>query len=161
MEARFNPTPAVQLPLEVASAGPLRGCGCRKPSPALQPEFWATITELVHYGAAGLAGTIGHVLVMASLIQGIDMPAGWASTWGLLAGGVLNFRINYRWTFNSRKPLRVSVGRFLTVGAGALLANSLLMYGCSACMLPPIPSQAVSTALLFVLTFLLNKLWTF
>ena len=126
MAARFGPTPAFHLPMEVASAGSLRDGRSRNPLPAIPPVFRATLAELAHYGAAGLAGTIGHVLVMAALIQGLGLPAGWSSTSGLVAGGAFNFHLNYRWTFNSRKPLRVSVVRFLTVGAGALLANSML-----------------------------------
>jgi putative flippase GtrA len=163
MDAHTSPAHAIHLPMDGGPLGSRSGpCAPRTPSLTVNPELWTTIGQLAHYGAAGLMGTIGHVIVMAALIQGFEMPALWASTSGLVASGAFNFHVNYRWTFNSQKPYFASAGRFLTVAAAAIFANSILMYWFKAfMMLPAIPSQLVSTAVLFGMTFMLNKHWTY
>jgi putative flippase GtrA len=163
MDAHTSPAHAVHLPIEGGREGSQRGSSeARTLALDVNPELWTGISQLVHYAAAGLMGTIGHVIVMAALIQGLEMPALWASTSGLVASGAFNFHVNYRWTFHSRKPYFASAGRFLTVAATAMFANSVLMYWFKAfMMLPAIPSQLVSTTVLFVMTFLLNKHWTY
>ena len=62
---------------------------------------YAASPQFLRYAIAGAAGTAVHYLVLIALVQGASVAAVPASTAGAVAGALVNYRLNHRYTFES------------------------------------------------------------
>ena len=86
----------------------------------------------------------------------------WATVAGSAAGALVNYLLNRRYTFDSRKPHRDAGPKFLTVAVGTGLLNAILVYiGTDLLGLYYLLVQCVATVIVFLSNFLLNSVWTF
>lgn len=118
--------------------------------------------QLVRYSAAGALGTALHYLTMFSLMAAFAVKPVVASTAGAILGALVNYGLNYRFTFRSDMPHRAAMPRFLLIaaiglGLNALLLGWLLQLG----GLPTLGAQLVATAGVLVFTFFANRTLTF
>lgn len=114
------------------------------------------------FSGVGVVGTAAHFLVLVLVVEGLRGGALQGSTAGFLIGAVVNYLLNYHFTFRSTKRHRSALPRFLlvaTVGAGL---NGLLMaFTLEALALNYLVCQVVATGLVLVWNFLANRQWTF
>jgi putative flippase GtrA len=81
----------------------------------------------IRYGLAGLINTaLGFALIYASMLLGA--PPLLANALGFAAGLAASFLLNHRWTFQSRRPARSALPRFLMVTLAAFLANLFTVF---------------------------------
>jgi putative flippase GtrA len=113
------------------------------------------------YAAVGAVGTGAHYAVLlAAVALGWLAPVG-ASACGAAVGAAVNFLLNARLTFR-RRASWAGAARFVATAAGAAAANALAMWILVAWLrLPWLAAQLAVTALLLLLTFRVNSLWTF
>lgn len=118
--------------------------------------------QFVTFALIGLVGTAGHYAVLIGLVQsGIATPTV-ATTLGFAVGAVINYALNYRFTFASDRPHREALPRFLTVAAtGAGLNYLVVRTGIDGFALHYMLAQVLATGLVLLWTFSINRLWTF
>ena len=121
------------------------------------------VNQLFIYGALGLVGTAGHYLVLFLLVEYGAVAVLTSSSAGFVTGAVINHELNRRFLFHrTQRSYRASAVRFFIVAAAGFLVNLSVMF-----VLADIFSvyyliaQVVATGLVFLVTFLVNKFWTF
>ena len=118
--------------------------------------------QFFRYAGAGAIGTTAHYAVLIALVQLAGAGAVAASTVGAIAGALVNYALNHRFTFASRRTHRAALPRFLVVAGGGVVLNAAVM----AAMLAAVPAhylvaQVAATGVVLVAGFLANRKWTF
>ncbi len=126
------------------------------------PLRGTTPPQFLRYAAAGAAGTAAHYLVLVVLVQAAAVGAVVASTLGAIAGALVNYRLNHRYTFDSDKPHAHALPRFALVALAGIAVNATVL----ALMLAYVTShyllaQLVATAVVLLAGFAINRAWTF
>ncbi|MBT8061993.1 MAG: GtrA family protein [Gammaproteobacteria bacterium] len=116
--------------------------------------------QLALYAVIGVLATAAHYAVMAMLLN-----AGWlpvqASTAGAFCGAVVAYIANRKWTFEMDHSIRRMM-RFMAVAALGLLMNAIGLMAIYQWLIPSVIwAQLLTTALVFVATFLINLKWSF
>ncbi len=117
--------------------------------------------QFLGYVAVGAIGTGVHYLILALLVA-----AGWhptlATATGATAGAIVNYALNYRYTFRSRRAHRIAAKRYLAVTAVGWLLNAGLFHGLHQLAGEPLwLAQIVTTLLVLGWNFAGNRWWTF
>ena len=85
-----------------------------------------------------------------------------ASTAGAVLGALINYTLNYHFTFASQKDHRESLSKFAVVALVGLGLNSLFMWaGVHLLGWHYLPAQIVTTGLVMLWSFAGNRWWTF
>ncbi len=122
----------------------------------------ARLTQLASYGGAGLAAAVAHYGVLVGLVELFAWRAVPATLLGFVAGGVVSYALNRRFTFDATRSHAAAGWRFVLIAAAGFVATYALMslfverWG-----LPYLPSQIATTIVVMALTFSGHKLWSF
>jgi len=120
------------------------------------------IESLVRYTMVGAVGTLVHYLVLLALVERGGAPPTLATTLGFAIGAVVNYFLNLRFTFQSTRPHREALPRFLGVAAGGMLLNSgIVALGADLLRLHYMIPQVCATGAVVICTFCANRVWTF
>ena len=118
--------------------------------------------QFVSFALIGAIGTAGHYLTLITLVEKVKISPVIATTFGFVVGALINYILNYRFTFRSNKPHHEALSKFLTVALLGAGVNTGLMYLLNQWLgLHYFLAQLVATGLVLVLNFLLNRIWTF
>lgn len=127
----------------------------RNPSPQMTPPF-------LRYAGAGAVGTAAHYAVLIALVQLAGSGAVAASTAGAIVGALVNYALNHRYTFASRRAHRVALPRFATVAGAGVALNATVIAALAATLpLHYLVMQVIATAVVLVAGFAANRRWTF
>ena len=119
------------------------------------------MTSLLRYLLIGGLATAAHWLVLAALVEGGGLVPWLASGLGALVGAQLAFFGNRRFTFGHRGALWPAWWRFMgTAGLGAWVGMGIVAAGV-ALGLHYLLAQAAATAVNVLLTFAINRHWSF
>lgn len=122
----------------------------------------ALLRQFVKFTGVGFASAIGHYGLLIALVQLAAVPAVPASAAGALLGAVINYSLNYRYTFRSTRQHREAVLRFAAIAAVGLALNTLFMWvGVVLIEAHYLLSQVVTTGLVLIWSFAGNRYWTF
>jgi len=116
--------------------------------------------QFITYAGIGAIGTGVHFGILIAAVQGASQPPVVGSVLGFLAGAVTNYLLNHHFTFNSRSNYSETSWKFFVIASVGLLVNILVMAAATP-WLHYLLSQAVATATVLLLTFFLNRCWTF
>ena len=110
----------------------------------------------------GVSNTLLSFGIYTLLLKGFGVWYLAASAIGFVAGAVNGFLLNRRWTFadhvgDSLTPVRWGVVQ----GCGLALNEGLLFAFVDGAHIEKLLSQALATGVVTVLTFLVNRAWTF
>ena len=120
------------------------------------------IESLFRYAVVGAVGTLAHYLVLLALVERGGVTPTLATTVGFATGAIINYFLNLRFTFQSNRPHREALPRFLTVAAGGMLLNSgIVALGADMLRLHYMIPQVCATAAVVFCTFCVNRFWTF
>lgn len=120
------------------------------------------IEKLFRFGVTGAVATLVHVLTLILLVEFGAVSPVWATLAGFAAGAFINYLVNRRFTFDSRKPHRDAGPRFMAVAVGTGLLNAMLVFiGTDLLGLHYLLVQCAATLIVFLVNFLLNSVWTF
>jgi len=121
-----------------------------------------TPQQFLLYACFGAIGTIGHYATLILLVQDIHTEPVFATTTGFAVGALINYVLNYRITFNSRKRHREALTKFLLVASlGAVINATIMMAGINMFDLHYLVIQVTATCFVLALNFTVNKHWTF
>ncbi len=114
------------------------------------------------FAGVGAIGTAAQYLVLVLLVEGPAVNPVLASTLGFGLGAIVNYLLNYHYTFRSDKSHLEAASKFFSVALVGALTNTLLMYlGTEWLGLNYLLAQILATGAVLVQNFLLNRYWTF
>ena len=118
--------------------------------------------QFLSYLGVGLVGTGGHYLTLIALVRWARLDPVPATTCGFVAGAVINYFVNRRLTFRSRRGHAGAMARFFTVALGGMGVNAGVVAVCHRGLgLHYLLAQVAATGAVVVLTYLGNRYWTF
>ncbi|WP_052378567.1 GtrA family protein [Polycyclovorans algicola] len=111
--------------------------------------------------SVGVASTALHYALMTTAVELLGSPEIPAAAAGFLAGAALNYGLNRRLSFASKRPHRQGLPRFaLMVALGVLLNSALLGLGLRL-GLHYLPAQMLATVAVMGFNFACMKYWIF
>lgn len=120
------------------------------------------LNQFVIFSAIGAVGTVGHYATLILLVEVLSQPPILASSLGFVVGALINYILNYHFTFKSNKPHREALLQFLLVAAVGAGINAGLMYLCIEFLqLHYFIAQLLATGIVLLWNFIINKYWTF
>lgn len=119
------------------------------------------IRQFVLSGAAGAIGTAGHYATLLALVEGAGVAPTLATGVGAGAGALINYALSRVYAFQSRRPHREALPRFLLIALVGLGLNVVVMAALLRLPVHYLLAQLVATALVFVFNFIANRSWTF
>lgn len=120
------------------------------------------IGTFARYAIAGGLATVTHYTVLLMLVESLEFPAPGAAALGALCGAAIAYFANRCFTFSSIAPHRHALPRFFSVASlGAGLNSLIVMVGTSVLPSHYLAAQAIATVVIFVVTYHLNRSWTF
>jgi len=119
-------------------------------------------TQFLRYAGAGAVGTTVHYAILIALVQLARFDAVLASTAGALAGALVNYVLNHRYTFASDRAHRQALPRFALVAVAGIAVNAVVMAAVLAFAGPHyLVAQIIATATALATGYLANRAWTF
>ena len=120
------------------------------------------VPQFLRYAGAGAIGTALHYAVLIGLVQLARFDAVVASTAGAVAGALVNYALNHRYTFASERPHGHALPRFTLVAVGGIALNALVMAAVLSLAGPHyLVAQLIATAAVLGAGYLANRAWTF
>jgi putative flippase GtrA len=120
------------------------------------------LVQFVKFGIVGVSNTLLTFAVYTLLLKVFGVWYLAASAIGFIVGAVNGFLLNRRWTFRGHVGDAFTPVRWTIVQGCGLLANLGLVYlFVEEIGLDKLIAQACATAVVTVLTFLVNRAWTF
>lgn len=118
--------------------------------------------EMSRYLTASVIGTIAHYGLMMVLVYLASVDEVVASTCGAILGAAIIYVLNYYVTFQSTRKHQVAATRFALVAALSVVMNGLILKGLLTWFdWHTMLLQGITTLLVFSLTYVLNRTWTF
>jgi putative flippase GtrA len=120
------------------------------------------LVQFVKFGIVGVSNTVLAFAIYTVLLKVFGIWYLAASAIGFVLGAVNGFLLNRRWTFaghvgDSLTPVRWGVVQ----GCGLALNEGLLYLFVDGASIEKLLSQAFATVIVTVLTFFVNRAWTF
>jgi putative flippase GtrA len=121
-----------------------------------------TIGQFLMFAGLGVIGTLGHYSVLVVLVQFWAVDPVFASSLGFVVGAVINYILNYHFTFQSRKRHSEALTKFLIVAIIGAGINGFIMYiGVENTRINYMIIQLFATLVVLLWNFIVNSLWTF
>lgn len=118
--------------------------------------------QFLTFAGVGAIGTAGHYMTLLVLVELFSVAPVYATTFGFIVGAVINYFLNYKYTFRSDKPHTEALIKFFVIAILGAVINSMIMYlGVSYTKINYIIAQFFATGLVLLWNYLLNKYWTF
>ncbi len=120
------------------------------------------ILQFVKFGIVGVSNTLISFAVYTLLLKGFDVWYVAASGIGFAVGAINGFLWNRAWTFRGHVGDALTPVRWFVVQSCGLLVNLGLVYlFVDGLGLDKLTGQAATIAIVTVLTFFVNRAWTF
>jgi putative flippase GtrA len=124
--------------------------------------FEAMMAKLIKFSAVGALGTLAHYSVLIFLVQILYVNVLVATSIGAFVGALVNYVLNYKWTFNSNKRHSEAMVKFFVVASVGFVMNGLFMtLFTQALVFHYLIAQIVTTGIVLFWNFLANHYWTF
>jgi putative flippase GtrA len=121
-----------------------------------------TTQQFFIFAGIGAIGTTGHYAVLILLVQSLLFDPVIATTAGFIVGALINYVLNYRFTFRSSKRHREALTKFFSVAVLSAVINAAIMKaGITLFDLHYLVIQLIATCSVLALNFTANKYWTF
>ena len=117
--------------------------------------------RFLRYGTVGAVATASHYALLVLAVEAFGAPAWLGSGLGAVLGAQVAYAGNRRYTFDHRGAIRTSWLRFQgTALLGALCGMAIVASGV-AVGLHYLAAQVIATGASLLLTFAINRRWTF
>ena len=122
----------------------------------------ARLILFYRYFVSGVSSVIVQFSVLYSLVEGMQMNPTTASGLSFIAGCIVNYLLLYYWTFNSRGSHLIVVYRYSIVTLSTFLLNLIVFWVMTEILhMWYLFSQIFATALLAILSLIINGYYTF
>jgi len=127
---------------------------------------WLSLTgcytnQFARFCLVGTAGTAAHYTALVAIVHLQGKPI-FGSAVGFVLGALVNYVLNYHYTFESAKPYPETLAKFFATACVGLVLNTLVM-GLLIGLLDVhyFVSQLLATAGVVLWNFTVNLRWTF
>ena len=128
----------------------------------LDPSRRLLVRQFLGFAAVGVVGTAAHFATLLILVRKFHLDPVWSSVIGFIVGALVNYLLNYRVVFQSRKRHVEAMSQFFTVaGVGLLLNAAIMAFAVQSLNLHYLLSQILATGTVLLWTFAGNRIWTF
>lgn len=118
--------------------------------------------KFMKFSGVGAVATALQYLILIGLVQLAAISATLASAIGFVVSAVVNYLLNYHFTFSSRECHREASVKFVAVAVMGLIGNtSIVRLGTEVWDVHYLLAQMVATIVVVLLTFTGNYVWTF
>ena len=120
------------------------------------------LRQFLSFSGVGVIGTVTHYTTLLMLVEIAEVGAVLASACGFVVGALVNYVLNYRYTFRSKRRHHEAISKFFTVALVGLGLNTLIMsLAIGILFLHYLLAQVVATGLVLIWNFSGNRWWTF
>ena len=120
------------------------------------------LRQFSKFTGVGFASAIGHYGVLIGMVQLAGTDPVPASAAGATLGAVINYSLNYHFTFRSNQQHKEAFLKFLLIAAVGLVLNTIFMWiGVKKFGIEYVFSQIITTGLVLFWSFFANRHWTF
>ena len=104
-----------------------------------------------------------HYFVLLALVEMASFAAAPAAMIGALCGAIVGFMLNHKLTFaNSKTNARRALARFMAIAVAGAGASGAMVWVCVQLLnWHYLVAQTVATVLLLVVTYQINRRWSF
>ena len=118
--------------------------------------------KFMRFAAVGVIGTLAHYLTLVIIVEAADARPLLGSSIGFIVGAFVNYALNYRFTFDSRRRHREALPRFYLIATIGFLFNGTIFW----MLTEPLAwhyllAQLIATIIVLIWNFAGNLLWTF
>ena len=118
--------------------------------------------QFLKFALVGTAATMTTYTVLIVGVEILHINAVTASIAGYMLGIIVNYLLNYRYTFGSEQHHQVVFPKFLLVMVIGMLINAAVVFaGINWLGIHYMLAQLAAVAMVFMLSFTANRLWTF
>ena len=108
----------------------------------------------------GVATAVQYALLVL-LVRAFGMAPTPASSMGFVLSAVVNYLLNYRFTFASDRPHGAAAAKFGALAGAGLLINGAIMHLMVGAAVPYLIAQLCASAVVLFFNFMGNSIWTF
>ena len=120
------------------------------------------LRQFSKFTGVGFVSAIGHYGVLIGMVQLAGTDPVPASAAGAAFGAVINYSLNYHFTFRSTQQHKEAFLKFLLVAGVGLVLNTIFMWiGVKKLGIEYLFSQIITTGLVLFWSFFANRHWTF
>lgn len=120
------------------------------------------LRQFIAFSGVGVVAAVAHYGVLILLVEMGGVSPVIATLWGFVAGAIVSYVLNRRFTFHSDRPHRSAVPRFLAVTAGGFVLNGFAMWLLNEQWgVPYLVAQVIATGIVLFWNFTANRFWTF
>lgn len=120
------------------------------------------ISQFLLFTGVGAIGTTGHYVTLVTLVQAGQIAPVYASACGFVIGALINYYLNYRYTFASTKNHTETLAKFMLVAVlGFVINGGIMALGTETLTVNYLIVQIAATAIVLVANFTINRFWTF
>jgi putative flippase GtrA len=114
------------------------------------------------FAGVGVFGTLAHYATLVLLVESFGIGAVFGSSAGFAVGALVNYLLNYRFTFQSSRRHTEALPRFYFVAMFGFLFNALIMWVLVQGLgMHYLISQILATGIVLIWNFAANLIWTF
>jgi putative flippase GtrA len=126
------------------------------------PPWSRLVPKFSRFVLVGGLCTAAQWLVLILLTQILKLDPTVASTIGFLFSAVINYPLNYSFTFLSATPHRQALPRFLLIMTVGLVLNAAVTFvGTTVCGVYYLIAQAMATGVTLIWNFSAHHRWSF
>ena len=119
-------------------------------------------TQFLRFILVGIAATLSTYIILILLVEAWQINVIVASVIGYLVGIVVNYALNYGFTFQSKQHHHHLVPKFIVVMMVGLLLNTGIMFvGVNWFDINYVLAQLAAIAVVLIWSFTTNRLWVF
>lgn len=119
-------------------------------------------TQFGRFATVGFIATVTTYAVLIFMVEKLQIGAVPASFTGYLVGGLVNYTLNYRFTFRSSNRHQSVLPRFVIVLALGLLLNTAIMFlAVDIIQVHYLFAQLIAVSIVLVWSYAANRLWAF
>jgi putative flippase GtrA len=121
-----------------------------------------TSRRLVSFIGVGAIATLVQYCILVFSVEVLSLKPFLGSSIGFAISAVLNYWLNYHFTFRSQNSHVGAASRFALVALAGLVLNALAMILLGRLSgLPYVAAQVIATVVVLAWNFIGNSLWTF
>ncbi|MDT4860674.1 GtrA-like protein [compost metagenome] len=118
--------------------------------------------QLARFVMVGACGTLVQYIIFWAGVSFLGISAPWASGVGYAVGSVVNYFLNYTFTFGSKQLHRTALIRYyVVVGAGWILTLGLMTLFVNVLHANVWVAQVMTTVLCMIFNFLFSRIWIY
>jgi putative flippase GtrA len=119
------------------------------------------LSRLVRFAVVGGIATAIQYALLILLVRGFGMAPTPASSIGFVLSAVVNYLLNYRFTFQSSRPHGPAAAKFGLLAGTGLLINAVIMRLMTGAGVHYLIAQVCATGVVLFWNFIGNSMWTF